>query len=116
MTANPTPRKPNRTPLYPHTLQSINFVGSQQSENCCPHFNRRVPERRTLDGWLGSFFESREEDYEILYERLVLAIARTTKVDVAPKLVGSITSDDLDEMTQYLSQEEMLTIWTDILR
>ena len=95
--------------VLPHTLEPANFASTQQDE--CWVYDNNAPETRTLDGWLGSFFESRERDFEILFTRLVIAVAEEMKVEIPSEMIDSITSDDLDDMTQFLPQETLCRLW-----
>ena len=105
-----------KAPLFPHTLKPYNFSATQATENCPPFWDGSEHECRTLDGWVESFFGSREDDFELLFNMLVVTVAKAVDCDVDDNLIDSITSDDMDTMTEYLSPSHLCSIWHSIIR
>lgn len=105
-----------KAPLFPHILKSCNFSATQATENCPPFWDSSAHECRTLDGWVESFFGSREDDFETLFNMLVVTVAKAVDCDVDEHLIDSITSDDMDTMTEHLSQSQLCGIWHSIIR
>lgn len=96
-------------PLFPHSLTWHNFAPTQDMEAEPTH--ETPHERRTLDGWLDQFFGARDDDYEILFGRLVRAVAFESGCEINDHIVQNITSDDLDEITQLFSSKTLCSIW-----